>query len=240
MVDRANSAHERPPRDDGAVELLFVGRLEPRKGIDTLLDAGIDLLRERPRARLRLAGADNPYATDDPRPYAERVDARLAGEPDVRSRIVFEGEVSDERLDQLLAEADVFCAPSRYESFGLINVEAMMFARPVVSSRAGGIPEVVADGETGILVEVDDAGGLRDAMRRLVDDADLRARMGAAGRRRFEREFDNAVAVGHTIGVLREAIERTRVLIFDLRAQTELGRASDGRDPPGGQAVRRA
>jgi glycogen synthase len=206
MVDRAGVDRDQPPHDNGAVEVLFVGRLEPRKGIETLLEAVPELLRERPQALVRIAGADNPYAAEDPRSYAERLDARLAGDPALRRRIVFEGEVSDEQLDRLLASSDVFCAPSRYESFGLMNVEAMMFSRPVVSCRAGGIPEVIADGETGILVDVDDADGLKRALRRLVDDAELRTRMGAAGRERFEREFDNDVAVARTLEVFRSVL----------------------------------
>jgi FkbM family methyltransferase len=206
MIDRAEPQGGRPVREDGAVEILFVGRLEPRKGVDTLIEAAIDLLRERPEALLRIVGADNPYPSEDPRPYPERVDARLADDPDLRRRLVFEGEVSDEELDRLFASCDVFCAPSRYESFGLINVEAMMFSRPVVSCRAGGIPEVVADGETGLLVEPDDVAGLRDALLRLVDDPELRARMGAAGRERFEREFDNDVAVARTLEVHRDVL----------------------------------
>ncbi|WP_081685645.1 FkbM family methyltransferase [Candidatus Solirubrobacter pratensis] len=202
MVDRAGGPLP-PASEDGETEILFVGRLEPRKGIDTLLDAAIELLRERPQARLRIAGADNPYAAEDARSYRERVDERLANEPGIRDRIVFEGEVSDEVLDQLLRDCHIFCAPSRYESFGLMNLEAMMFSRPVVSTTAGGITEVVADGETGVLVGVDDVAALQRALRELVDDPERRARMGAAGRARFEREFDNAVAVARTLAVYR-------------------------------------
>jgi glycogen(starch) synthase len=208
LIDRAGGAIEPPRREDGTVEILFVGRLEPRKGIDTLLDAGIEVLRERPEARLRLAGANNLYASEDPRTYAERLDERLRDESDLRKRIVFEGEVSEERLDELFATCDVFCAPSRYESFGLMNVEAMMFSRPVVSCVAGGIPEVVVDGETGILVEPDDVSQLREALRRLIDDREMRERMGSAGRARFESEFDNHVAVSRMLDVFRHVSER--------------------------------
>ena len=160
------------------MEILFVGRLEPRKGIDTLVRAATKLLADRPNVRLRIAGADNPYASDDPRPYAERVRESLSTRPDLLERIVFEGEVSEAVLDQLFEQCDIFCAPSRYESFGLMNLEAMMFSRPVVSCRVGGIEEVVVSGETGILVEQGDSDELLEALRTLVDDAALRARMG--------------------------------------------------------------
>src|SRR6202011_6048084 len=84
---------------------------------------------------------------------------------------------------------DVFVAPSRYESFGLIFLEAMMFAKPVVGCRAGGMPEVIADGITGLLAEPGDTASLRACLERLVDDPALRGRMGAAGRRRYEERF---------------------------------------------------
>ena len=116
---------------------------------------------------------------------------RLAQTPRCAAADHFEGEVSEPRSTELFARCDIFCAPSRYESFGLMNLEAMMFSRPVVSCRVGGIEEVVVSGETGILVDPDDADGLLDALRTLVDDPALRQRMGTAGRRRFEAEFSN-------------------------------------------------
>jgi glycogen(starch) synthase len=179
------------------VEILFVGRLEPRKGVDTLLDAAIPLLAERPSLRVRLAGVDSGWATGGPR-YRDVLAERLADRPELLERFVFEGEVRDDLLYRLYADADVFCAPSLYESFGLVNVEAMMMGLPVVSCRAGGVSEVVVDGETGLLVEPGDADGLRGALERLVDDAALRRRMGDAGRARYEREFRSEIAARRT------------------------------------------
>ncbi|HEX8103535.1 MAG TPA: glycosyltransferase, partial [Solirubrobacteraceae bacterium] len=189
------------PEDPDDTEILFVGRLEPRKGVDTLLEAAIDLVRERPGLRVRLAGADTGHSTEGNQTYAAWLGERLAGEPALLARFVFEGEVSDETLYRLYADCDVFCAPSRYESFGLVLAEAQMMGRPVVACRAGGMPEVVADGETGLLVEPGDVDGLRAALARLVDDRELRARMGAAARGRFEQEFHNDVAVARTLAL---------------------------------------
>jgi FkbM family methyltransferase len=207
LADRATGP--RQAAHDG-VEILFVGRLEPRKGIDTLIAAATRVLRDRPEVRLRVAGAENPYASEDPRPYAERVRELLASEPDVLSRIQFEGEVDEATLDGLFQSCDIFCAPSRYESFGLMNVEAMMFSRPVVSCRVGGIEEVVVDGETGILVEPDDAEQLQQALRRLVDEPGLRDRMGAAGRRRYEAEFTSEVAVQRILDLFARTIRQSQ------------------------------
>jgi FkbM family methyltransferase len=206
VSDRAQYVEKQQPHD--GIEILFVGRLEPRKGIDTLLEASIQLIRERPGVRLRVVGADNPYASEDPRPYAERVRQRLASEPAVLAQIEFEGELSDATVDQLLQGCDIFCAPSRYESFGLMNVEAMMFSRPVVSTRVGGIPEVVVDDETGILVDPDDVGGLLRALRRLVDDPALARRLGRAGRARYETEFTNDTAVARMLDLFERTLHR--------------------------------
>ncbi len=205
MADRAG--HDvRPASTSESVEILFVGRLEPRKGVDVLLDAAVELLQERPNATLRLVGMENPYAAEDVRTYEERLDDRLANEPELRQRIVFAGEVDDSELDRLLESCDIFCAPSLYESFGLINVEAMMFARPVVSCSTGGIREVVVHGETGLLVEPGDTLALKDALSKLIDDPELRQTMGSAGRARFEREFCNDIAVERTIALYREVL----------------------------------
>ena len=98
-------------------------------------------------------------------------------------------EVSEEALRGFYRACDVFVAPSRFESFGLILLEAMMFAKPVVCCRAGGMPEVVVEGETSLLAEPGDAASLECALERLIEDPALRQRLGAAGRRRYEAHF---------------------------------------------------
>ncbi|HEX8997007.1 MAG TPA: glycosyltransferase family 4 protein, partial [Ktedonobacterales bacterium] len=106
-----------------------------------------------------------------------------------RSRVRFHGAVSDERLRGFYAAADIFVAPSRFESFGLILVEGMMFSKPVVGCNAGGMVEVVEDGVSGLLAEPGDVASLDACLERLITDADLRARMGAAARVRYEQRF---------------------------------------------------
>ena len=127
----------RDPHDE-AVELLFVGRLEPRKGVDVLLEAAVDVLSARPHLRLRLVGADTGYGSGGLR-FEDWWNERVAGKPELMSRVIFEGELPDDELFQRLADADVFCAPSRYESFGLVAVEAMMMQLPVVAGASGGM-----------------------------------------------------------------------------------------------------
>jgi glycosyltransferase involved in cell wall biosynthesis/SAM-dependent methyltransferase len=172
---------------DGTVRILFVGRLEPRKGIDVLLAAAKALLPGRQHVHLDVVGSD-PFAADERRSYRaafERDPAAAA----IRDRVRFHGEASDEVLRGFYRACDVFVAPSRYESFGLVLIEAMMFAKPVIACRAGGMPDVVADGATGLLAEPADAASLLACLERLVDDGVLRRRMGATGRSRYEERF---------------------------------------------------
>jgi glycosyltransferase involved in cell wall biosynthesis len=105
--------------------------------------------------------------------------------------VTFVGYVDDEGLRQEFERCDIFVAPSRYESFGLIYLEAMRASKPCVAIRVGGVPEVVDHGITGVLVDAD-ANMLGTAIAELVDDEERRKTMGRAGRRRFETHFSMA------------------------------------------------
>jgi glycosyltransferase involved in cell wall biosynthesis len=134
--------------------------------------------------QLDIVGNDRLQAANGQTPRAMfEADARAAA---IRARVVFHGEVEDETLRGLYAACDIFVAPSRFESFGLIFVEAMMYAKPVIGCRAGGMPEIIIDGETGLLAEAGDAASLIACMNALLADPALRARLGAAGRKRYE------------------------------------------------------
>lgn len=165
------------PDGDG-LRWLAVGRLSHYKGFDVLLRALADV----PDARLAIVGdgecADSLRAT-----------ARDSG---VAARVRFAGSVDDATLLAAYAAADAFALPSlnRGEAFGLVLLEAMRARLPVVASAiaGSGIGEVVADGDTALLVPPGDAGALASALARL-RDADLRTRMGTRGRERFEQRF---------------------------------------------------
>lgn len=185
LADLAAGTVAGPPGEE--TRLLFLGRLEHRKGIDTLL-AALPMLADLPGIVVDIAGAPQG---DDPEPAfrARHRDAPWA------SRVRFAGPVTDAGKNALLAGCDIVVAPARYESFGLVAVEAMMFGKPVVSTLAGGIPEVVEDGVTGLLVPPAEPEALAAALRRLIGDAPLRRRLGAAGRQRYLARFtDDAMA----------------------------------------------
>ena len=144
--------------------VLFVGRLERRKGIDLLLAAAKDFLAVDPAAQLLVCGRD-----------VEGWEARSASllTEDVQARVHFVGEIADSTKEKLLARAWCLVFPSRYESFGLVPLEAFVHGLPVVACRAGAIPEVVEDGKSGLLFTPDDPASLARCVSALLSDKDL-------------------------------------------------------------------
>lgn len=175
------------PLPADAVRILFVGRLEERKGIDVLFNALKQCLTDYPSAHVDLVGNDTLIGKDD-KTYRELFESDRAADP-FRARVHFHGEVSDAALRGFYRACDIFVAPSRFESFGLILIEAMMFAKPVIGCLAGGMVEVVEHGKSGLLAEPGDAASLAALLRRLLDDAGLRRQLGVAGRHRYETLF---------------------------------------------------
>ncbi|MFY0613144.1 MAG: glycosyltransferase [Hyphomicrobiaceae bacterium] len=169
------------------VRVLFVGRLEARKGIDVFLEALPELLAKHPTMHVDVVGNDTLENADG---TTYRKAFEESGVPvSALERVQFHGEVDNEQLRGFYRSCDVFVAPSRFESFGLIFVEAMMFAKPTIGCRAGGMPEIIIDNETGLLAEPGDAASLASCLEKLISDAGVRERLGKAGRRRYEQHF---------------------------------------------------
>jgi glycosyltransferase involved in cell wall biosynthesis len=163
-----------PPR------LLCVGRLVSDKGFDVAIDAFARVIERFPRARLTIA-SDGPA-----RPSLEQQVRELG----LADTVEFLGWIDFERMPALLNSATVVLVPSRIaEGFGLVALEAALMARPVVATRFGALPEVVADGEAGLLVERDDPGALADAITHLLTHPEAARRMGETGRRRAQALF---------------------------------------------------
>jgi len=175
--------------------VLFVGRISEQKGIFQLLEAA----RSLPEGVQLVLCASSP---DTPE-LLRRLEGAVAG----RSQVHWiNAMVPVPDVVQLYSHAAVFVCPSVYEPFGLINLEAMACGTPVVATRVGGIPEVVADGETGWLVEPDDPAALASALREALADPERARRLGDAGRRRVEAHFSWDRIAGRTLDVYREAI----------------------------------
>ncbi len=168
------------PREAGTEtdppHVLYAGRLSKEKGVLELMQAARGL-------PLVVAG-DGPLRT--------RV-------PNAR------GFVPRDELERLYAEAAVVACPSRREGFGVTCLEAMAYGKPVVASDVGGLRDLVVDGETGILVPPRDPGALRAALESLLQDADLRRRLGSAARERARTRFDWDRVVRATLAAYADA-----------------------------------
>jgi glycosyltransferase involved in cell wall biosynthesis len=173
---------------------LTVGSLTPQKAQDVLLQAFARVAADDPATRLLIAG-DGPL-----RRSLESARAALG----LEERVWLLGARDD--VDGLLAAADVFVLCSRREGLPVTLLEAMRAGRPAVVTRAGGCAEAVADGETGRLVEVDDARALSDALGALLAGSDCRERMGAAARARWARDFTAERMVGATEALYAAAL----------------------------------
>jgi glycosyltransferase involved in cell wall biosynthesis/GT2 family glycosyltransferase len=212
-ADRIAVAHlgapelpEPPRRSSGeAPTLLYVGRVEPRKGVDTLLEAFVQVAAAVPEVRLRIVGPVNTGESDQVGPWLRR----HAGAP-WTDRVELAGRLDDDEVAAAYAEADVVVLPSRFESFGLTIVEAMRRGRPVVSTTAGAIPEVVVDGVTGLLVTPGEPGALAAAVLELLRDPARADTMGRAGMARFRDRFTIDAAAARLDRVLERAVAARR------------------------------
>jgi glycogen synthase len=198
-----------PPPDPDRVELLFVGRLERRKGVDVLLEVVPRLLEEFPNLHVTLAGQDTAN-TDMPKTYRESFEATMAGRPQLSRRVTFAGFLADEELYRHYAACDIFCAPSRYESFGLVLLEAMMFGKPVVGCAAGGMPEVVEEGGNGFLAVPGDVQSLAECLRKLIADPALRRQFGQRSRDLYEQNFNLDIVARRMVETFQDAALEAR------------------------------
>jgi glycosyltransferase involved in cell wall biosynthesis len=190
VPDEAVRPFDPARRPDTPLTILFLGRLEKRKGILDLFAAIPRVLEQTPGVRFVIAGADNSLADGFQAQHGLNYPAWFARQhPAALPHVEFLGGVSEERLNQLYQECDLFVAPSLYESFGLIYLEAMNYGKAVVGCRAGGIPEVVDDGGNGLLVEPEAPAALAEAIVRLVRSPQLLRDMGLAGRSRLLERF---------------------------------------------------
>ncbi len=177
------------------LRLLWAGQLRPVKGLLYLLGAVRALLDSGIEVRLHIVGSG------EQRQELEREVARLG----LGSSVSLEGYVAPgPELDRYFEEADVFVFPSLSEGVPKVLLEAMARGLPVVASRVGGVPDVVCDGESGLLVRPGDAGALGEAIRRVIRDAGLRRRL-SAGALAFAREHTGAAEAGRIGQGLRQA-----------------------------------
>ena len=172
-------SQEVPPFDafkDGKLNILFVGRLEKRKGLKYLLGAFSRLKWEWPNTRLIVVGPGNPGGEC----------YRLLAEHNVQD-VVFVGQVAPEMLRRYYRTADIFCSPAiGQESFGIVLGEAMAAGKPIVATQIEGYADVIQDGVEGILVPPRNDEALAEALQQLIADPALRQEMALRGRQSVE------------------------------------------------------
>jgi glycosyltransferase involved in cell wall biosynthesis len=181
------------------VGIGFVGRFSPGKGHEELLKAAAALKPRHPRARFVVVGE----ASRGEEAYEASVRA-LAHQLGLEDTVTFTGFRRD--VPAVMEAFDVFAFPSHAEAFGVVAIEAMAMARPVVATGSDGILDIVVDGETGLLFPRADAGALAGALARLIEDPALRERLGRAGRARVERDFERERQTERLEGHYREVL----------------------------------
>jgi phosphatidylinositol alpha-1,6-mannosyltransferase len=182
--------------------VVTVCRLVPRKGIDTTLEA-VATLRERiPGLRYAIGGSG---------PDRPRLEAKVTA-LGLEDTVVFLGRVPDAAMADCMTAADVFCMPARsevpdVEGFGLVFLEAGACETAVVGARAGGVPDAIVHGETGLLVEPSDADGLATALADLLGDEERRRAMGKAARARIEAQCTWDHVADGLLAAMRASLE---------------------------------
>lgn len=177
-------------RREETLSVLYVGRLEKRKGIQDLFQAIPLVLKAVPDVEFMITGKDNSdndgfrrrMGMDYPTYFISRY-------PEWTHRVRFTGMVSDETLQRLYQSCDLFVAPSLYESFGLIYLEAMNYAKPVIGCEAGGVPEVIEEGVTGLLADPGAPKELAQKITVMLKSPVMLHEMGVAGRERLLEQF---------------------------------------------------
>jgi D-inositol-3-phosphate glycosyltransferase len=207
-TDEAKEAIGLSPRDKAA---LFVGRIEPLKGVDTLLQA-MAILKRNCRLficpdYLIIIGGD-PGGEEEKLSYEMTRLQSLSHELDLEDMVIFLGKRGQDTLPYYYSAAEVVVMPSHYESFGMVALEAMACGTPVIASRVGGLAHLVKDGETGFNVPAQDPDALAEKLRALFVDHDLRAAFGARAAA-YARGFSWEIITKQMTEVYRELVVKT-------------------------------
>lgn len=155
------------PREEN-ITVLTVCRMYPRKNLGLLLRAWSQVRKKEPSAVLRIVGSGQEY----------KCWVALSRQLQLGKSVVFLGDRTREELAQEYKNCDIFCLPSRQEGFGIVFLEAMAAGKPIVAARAAAVPEVIWEGQNGLLVSPDDIEGLAEALLRLIRGPKLRLDMG--------------------------------------------------------------
>lgn len=195
--------------DEKALNVLFVGRLEKRKGVETLFRAMPEVLEKVPDTQFYLVGKDTNNAPDGGS-YKKYLLKSLNKK--YHKNVKFIGYVDDQELKTYYKNCDLFVAPSLYESFGLIFLEGMSWGKPVVGCNVGGIPEIVENNYDGLLIEPENKNELANAVLKLLTNKELRNTMGTSGRQKVETDFSTKKMAENSYEIYKKIITSLKII----------------------------
>jgi glycosyltransferase involved in cell wall biosynthesis len=180
------------------LKVLYVGRLEYRKGIDILLQAIPLIIKKYPDTVFKLIGIDENKA------YEHKFQEENAA--NFKSKVTFIGLLDKQALDKAYSDCDIFVAPSRYESFGLIYIEAMSYGKPVIGCKVGGVSEIILDNQNGLFAIPGDPVSLAEKIISLCVDDTLRTRLGSNARETVENRFTKEILAANSLAYYQKVI----------------------------------
>lgn len=184
--------------------LLFAGRIDPRKGIDTLLDAFIEAKKTIKNLRLGIIGPMGSFWHKKPQEFSLHIKKRIENTPDV---LLLEPEYNKEKLSYIYSMADAGCVPSVFpEGFGLVSLEMQACGLPVLATDAGGLKETYIDGQTGFYVRQNDANDLAEKIIKIFSDESLRQQMSQNAREHTEEFWSWEVTAEKLIRVYKQVL----------------------------------
>jgi glycosyltransferase involved in cell wall biosynthesis len=195
-----------PSPSDGSIRLLFLGRFEQRKGIETIVGALPQIVAKRPDAKLTMVGRDTPNMPgySSAREYIERSLERAG----CLDHVEFRDYVPLEELPRIFHEHDIVWVPSLYDNYPIVGLEGMACGKPVVVADSGGLPEMVKDGVTGLVFQTGNADALAARTLELCESPELSQRVAKAAREDTLAECSPESIYGHSMELYRYALER--------------------------------
>jgi len=188
------------PRVDELCKILYVSRLENRKGTLAFLQSLPLIFQQYKNIKVDIIGSDRAHA-----PGKQKFEPYFNDNyPNLKGVVTFHGFVDDEKMESFYKGADLFVVPSVYESFGLIYVEAMMYGLPSITTIGGGIPEVVTDGHDGLLTKINDSKDIAQKVVLLIENKALMNQMALQARQSFEEKFEYQIMAKNTESIYQK------------------------------------
>lgn len=191
-------AVEKREKTNDIVNILFLGRLERRKGIHTIFEAIPTILSKYDKVNFVLAGRNDIVDGKLGTTYQEYFTKKYKKEKWF-NRVIFKGEVSEKEKDELYKNADIYLSPSLYESFGLVFLEAMNYKLPVIGCNEGGMKELITNDLNGYLIEKENSEELASVLEKLIKNPNLITEMGSNGFKILNDKFTSEIMTKNTL-----------------------------------------